>query len=68
MFKLSPGNMSAVDALTRVKLSKLLDPAKAGSDWRELAKRLKLQLSICGFEAQKSPTKALLDSYEVYLE
>ena len=61
------GDMSRLDAMVRMKLSKLLDPVQSGSDWRELAERLKLSISIKGLELQKSPTKALLDNYEVDL-
>jgi len=47
-----------------MKLSKLLDP---GSDWRELASRLGLSQLTHVFELQKSPTRILLDNYEVSL-
>jgi Death domain len=57
--------MCKLDALARVKLSKLLDVVSNRPDWRELATRLKLGISMRGLEMQKSPTKALLDNYEV---
>ena len=59
------GDMSRLDALVRMKLSKLLDPIRPGSDWRELAGRLKLGYILHALELQKSSTKALLDNYEV---
>jgi len=48
-----------------MKLSKLLDPVNAGSDWRELAARLGFSQLIGIFELQKNPTRILLDNYEV---
>jgi len=48
-----------------MKLSKLLDPVNAGSDWRELAARLGFLQLIGVFELQKHPTCTLLDNYEV---
>jgi hypothetical protein len=54
-----------LDAMVRVRLSKLLDPIQTGSDWRELASRLGLSPLINAFKVQKSPTRSLLDSYEV---
>jgi hypothetical protein len=65
---LCTGDMSRLDALTRAKLSKLLDPTANRSDWRELASRLKAALSVNVLGMHKSPTKALLDSYEVRQE
>jgi len=48
-----------------MKLSKLLDPVNAGSDWRELAARLGFSQLIGVFELQKNPTRTLLDNFEV---
>jgi len=48
-----------------MKLSKLLDPVSAGSDWRELAARLGFSRLTSILELQKSPTRTLLDNYEV---
>ena len=48
-----------------MKLSKLLDPLNAGSDWRELATRLGCSQLVSVFELQKNPTYTLLDNYEV---
>ena len=58
--------MHRLDAMVRIKLGKLLDLVRPGSDWRELARRLKLDIAVRGLELQASPTKSLLDNYEVY--
>ena len=49
----------------RMKLSKLLDVDQPGSDWIQLAKILGLGSFINPLKGMKSPTRALLDNYEV---
>jgi len=58
-------DLDRLDAVVRMKLSKLLDVANAGSDWRELAVRLGFSQLVGVFELQKNPTRTLLDNYEV---
>ena len=58
-------DLDRLDAVVRMKLSKLLDPVNAGSDWRELATRLGFSQLAAVFELQKNPTRTLLDNYEV---
>lgn len=60
-------DLNRLDAVVRMKLSKLLDSANAGSDWRELASQLGFAQLVCVFEQQKSPTCTLLDNYEVLM-
>ncbi|KAK3091585.1 hypothetical protein FSP39_020963 [Pinctada imbricata] len=48
----------------RVQLSKLLDPARTGHDWVELADRLGLRKAIEGQHTGFSPTRLLLTYYE----
>jgi len=55
------GDMEKVDITTRVSLSHCLD----NSDWSMLADKLNLTVLMKGFEDGKSPTKVLLDYYEV---
>lgn len=62
---LCAADLDRLDAVVRMKLSKLLDPAIAGSDWRELATQLGFSQLIGVFELQKNPTRTLLDNYEV---
>ena len=59
-------DLDQLDAMVRARLAKLLDPVQSGSDWRELANRLGFGPFINAFNVMKSPTKALLDSYEVW--
>jgi len=63
---MSAVDLDRLDAVVRLKLSKLLDPTSAGSDWRELAARLGLSQLTSVFELQKTPTRILLDNYEVF--
>ena len=65
VFVLDAADLVQLDAMVRMKLSKLLDPVNAGSDWRELAAQLGFSQLIGVCELQRNPTLTVLDSYEV---
>ena len=58
-------DLHKLDSMTRTKLAKLLDPVQTGWDWRALAIKLGLECLVNPFQLQKSPTRALIDNYEV---
>ena len=57
--------MATLDFRPRFSLAFLLDQPKEGGDWRALARRLDLGHLINGLQAMTSPTKELLNMYEV---
>ena len=59
------GDLHKLDTLARVRLAKLLDPECPSQDWQELAHQVQLQTLIVPLSGLKSPTKALLDNFEV---
>jgi len=68
MFELCAADLDRLDAVVRMKLSKLLDPVNTASDWRDLAARLGFSELVTVFELQKNPTCTLLDNYEVLID
>ena len=59
------GDMDALDFRPRISLAMLLDPVNTSKDWKALAERLDLSHLIGGLQSMTSPTKELLNLYEV---
>lgn len=61
------GDLDSLDFRPRISLSMLLDPSSGNKDWKALAERLNLSHLIGGLQSMTSPTKELLNLYEVSL-
>ena len=59
------GDLDALDFRPRISLAMLLDPVNTSKDWKALAERLDLSHLIGGLQSMTSPTKELLNLYEV---
>ncbi|XP_075072727.1 nuclear factor NF-kappa-B p100 subunit [Mixophyes fleayi] len=60
-----PGNVLSLESNTVQRLEKLLNEGQTGSDWTELASRLRLQSLVDTYKNTSSPTESLLRSYEL---
>lgn len=58
-------NVLSLETNTVQRLEKLLNDGQTGSDWTELASRLRLQSLVDTYKNTPSPTENLLRSYEV---
>ena len=58
--------MDDLDYMTRMKLSLLLDTAEDGKDWKKLCILLGLEPLLSAFNTVSSPTRELLNYYEVF--
>jgi len=58
--------MDDLDYMTRMKLSLLLDVSQEGKDWKELCVLLGLEPLLAAFNTVSSPTRELLNYYEVF--
>ena len=59
------GDMGFLDFRPRISLALILDPENKGADWRALAQRLNFSHLEGGLQTMTSPTKELLNLYEV---
>ena len=59
------GDLGNLDFRPRISLALLLDPTSVDKDWKALAERLNLSHLIGGLQSMTSPTKELLNLYEV---
>ena len=59
------GDLGNLDFRPRISLALLLDPTSVDKDWKALAQRLNLSHLIGGLQSMTSPTKELLNLYEV---
>ena len=57
--------MDDLDYMTRMKLSLLLDVSNEGKDWKKLCSLLGLEPLLAAFKTMSSPTRELLNYYEV---
>ena len=57
--------MDDLDYMTRMKLSLLLDVSNEGKDWKKLCALLDLVPLLDAFKTMSSPTRELLNYYEV---
>ena len=62
------GDMDDLDYMTRMKLALLLDAPQDGKDWKELCVLLGLEPLLAAFNTVSSPTRELLNYYEVFIE
>ncbi|XP_072279986.1 nuclear factor NF-kappa-B p100 subunit isoform X2 [Pyxicephalus adspersus] len=60
-----PVNVLSLETNTVQRLEKLLNEGQTGSDWTELASRLRLQSLVDTYRNTSSPTENLLRSYEL---
>ncbi|KAG9485165.1 hypothetical protein GDO78_008327 [Eleutherodactylus coqui] len=60
-----PVNVLSLEAHTVQHLGRLLNEGESGSDWTELASRLRLQSLVDTYRNVTSPTERLLRSYEL---
>ena len=61
-----PGDMDDLNFMTRMKLSLLLDTSEDGKDWKRLCILLGLEPLLPAFNTVSSPTRELLNYYEVF--
>ncbi|KAM5142242.1 nuclear factor NF-kappa-B p100 subunit [Mantella aurantiaca] len=61
----TPVNVLSLETNTVQRLEKLLNEGQTGSDWTELASRLRLQSLVDTYKNTSSPTENLLRSYEL---
>ncbi|XP_018410069.1 PREDICTED: nuclear factor NF-kappa-B p100 subunit [Nanorana parkeri] len=61
----TPVNVLSLETNTVERLEKLLNEGQTGSDWTELASRLRLQSLVDTYKNTSSPTENLLRSYEL---
>ena len=60
------GDLDTLDFRPRISLAMLLDPGSANKDWKALTERLNLSHLVGGLQSMTSPTKELLNLYEVF--
>ncbi|XP_071987010.1 nuclear factor NF-kappa-B p100 subunit [Engystomops pustulosus] len=60
-----PVNILSLETNTVQRLERLLNEGQTGSDWTELASRLRLQSLVDTYRNTSSPTESLLRSYEL---
>ncbi|XP_040291263.1 nuclear factor NF-kappa-B p100 subunit [Bufo bufo] len=60
-----PVNVLSLETNTVQHLERLLNEGQTGSDWTELASRLRLQSLVDTYRNTSSPTESLLRSYEL---
>ncbi|XP_056386540.1 nuclear factor NF-kappa-B p100 subunit [Hyla sarda] len=60
-----PANVLSLETNTVQCLERLLNEGQTGSDWTELASRLRLQSLVDTYRNTSSPTESLLRSYEL---
>lgn len=60
-----PVNVLSLETNTVQRLERLLNEGQTGSDWTELASRLRLQSLVETYRNTSSPTESLLRSYEL---
>ena len=60
------GDVDDLDYMTRMKLSLLLDTSEDGKDWKKLCILLGLEPLLPAFNTVSSPTRELLNYYEVF--
>ncbi|XP_069609385.1 nuclear factor NF-kappa-B p100 subunit [Ranitomeya imitator] len=60
-----PVNVLSLETNTVQRLGRLLNQGQTGSDWTELASRLRLQSLIDTYRNTSSPTESLLRGYEL---
>lgn len=66
IYTIYSGDMDDLDYMTRMKLSLLLDVSQDNKDWKELCVLLGLEPLLAAFNTVSSPTRELLNYYEVF--
>ncbi len=59
------GDLDTLDFRPRISLAMLLDVDSASKDWKALTEKLNLSHLVGGLQSMTSPTKELLNLYEV---